>query len=215
MHELEQQKIQLEIEDLRRHFLLRPNFVVPVLIGLLSFSVATYNGWFDLQSQRLTDRRERLNWEIQKFQNDKATIEQQINELEAKNGQLRKQVALANAAIASSETSLRRISAELRAEIERGKATEQERDRLAQELESVEASLSEAEAKAVVIRDAVTVATQAGGLGDDAKYDTNGDGEIDENEWKQKAYDTLDVDDDGCFLLELDDGAVEQHCLNY
>lgn len=74
LDELEAQKLQLEINELKKYFWQRAGFLVPLSAALISLCLGYYSGWFDVQTKLLEIKRFELNEEIDKFTKEKVRL---------------------------------------------------------------------------------------------------------------------------------------------
>lgn len=87
---LEQQKLQLEIRNLRWAWL--PSSL-PIVLGLLTLGIGWWSGLFETRSQLLEMRRERLERDVATFQVQRAEVSKDVDTLRAELDELKVQNA--------------------------------------------------------------------------------------------------------------------------
>jgi chromosome segregation ATPase len=117
--QLEAEKLQLEIDSMRKHPLKKRdawNLFITGFIGLASLFLLIKNGAFDFQSKELSYRRENLEWDIRKLQDEKDSVEKAINNFKVDSARLMVQndsLTKSNTALLSEKRELDRVIAVL------------------------------------------------------------------------------------------------------
>jgi DNA repair exonuclease SbcCD ATPase subunit len=83
IQELNKRKLALEVAELARPAWQRPAFITPIIAAVLSLALGYFSGWFNVQSTKLENQRHKLTQDIEKFENEKSTIEVEVKKLRA------------------------------------------------------------------------------------------------------------------------------------
>jgi hypothetical protein len=84
LSDLEEEKIRLEINNLRKPFFKKISFwssISPILVGAFAILWAFLSGWFDNQNDLLEIKKENLKYDISVFEKDKDSLQFQMEKL--------------------------------------------------------------------------------------------------------------------------------------
>ena len=211
--QLEKQKLQLEIKELKKPLIFKPGFLLPLLAALLSILLGQYSGWFDVNMKRLENKRFELEGDITRFTQEKKDIKQKIEQLEgqvksAENSKAKAQNELEKLKIKSldqTEYFIAEIKI-LNSRIERLKmakdasASSGGKQIIEEQIEVAEGALTSTQSDAIQALDRIKEV-----------FDIP-EGTLSEIEgrFKQELWESGALDEDGCLVI---DG--ELHCTNF
>ncbi len=89
LEDLEKEKVQLEIDELKRHWLKNPNYLqvlLPTILALFSLLYAITSGLFSSKQELLELNKRQLETDITNFQKEKTTLIRTNNQLKTQIG---------------------------------------------------------------------------------------------------------------------------------